>query len=153
MYGIARSDWRWAVGHLDAATINASDSYLIENEPIQPDQPTSRPWLAPSDSLTRYPHPARVTSMMDGTRVADGFIVGEFGFSYLTEGQMAYLDTKFGWSDTVWSAEATIKVRRQTGVFVVIQCLLHRPMPNEDYHIGIRGMEDVVFRYTNGVFV
>lgn len=151
VYMSAISDWRWAVGHISVATINGSDAYLIENEPLQVDQSPGRPWLPPSDNGTQFPRPARVVTMLDGSRQADGFYTGQMSFAYLTEAQLSYLDTKFGWSDTVWSTDATIKVRTQTGVFIVLHVALYRPVPNEDFQRGERGAQDVIIRYARGV--
>ncbi len=153
MYATPKSDWRWAVGLLSSATILGSPNYLIENMPWQSDQSNMFAWFPPHDDLTTFPTYARVQRMMDGTRRADGFLKGQIGWKYFTEGQLAYTDTLFGWSDSAWSCNATLNVRRATNVFVVIQCILYRPVPGEDYKHEERGVGDVVFRYENGVIV
>lgn len=153
MYATPKSDWRWAVGHISAATILGSPNYLIENMPWQSDQSNMKAWLVPADDLTTFPTYARVATYMDGSRRADGYLRGQIGWRYFSEGQLTYSDTLFGFSDSVWSVAATLNVRRATNVFVVIQCLLYRPVPGEDYKHGERGVEDVVFRYDRGVIV
>lgn len=152
MYATPKSEWRWAVGHI-GLTILASNNYLIENMPWQSDQSVMRGWFVPHDDLTTFPAYARVPRMMDGTRKPDGFLKGQIGWKFFSEGQLAYTDTLFGWSDSVWSANATLNVRRATNAFVVLHCVLYRPIPNEDYKHGEYGVEDVVFRYENGVIV
>ena len=125
----------------------------MDAEPLQSDQSAGRAWGPPHDELTTFPRIARVGDYLDGTRKADGFYTGQIGWMYWTEGQLAYIDYKFGWSDAVWTADATLEVRVGTGLFICLQCKLHRPVPGDDYKHGERGVTDVIVRYTNGVSV
>ena len=147
------SDWRWSTGHITKATIEGASSYLIVNEAVQSDQNLLKPWTIPDDRLTTFPSPERIVQMLDGSSAADGEYTFQIGFAYLTEGQLKRLDTKFTWSDTIWSSAATLKVRLATGDYGVYQVTLHRPRPNQDYRRSNRGVEEVILRCTNGVLI
>lgn len=151
---MAVTDNRVAAGHVSAATINGSDTYLIENWALQSDMGGQYIWTPFADALTTYPAPEFIRDYMAPIRKAAGAYLFNVGFKYWTEGQAAYWDTLLSWSDTVWYAPATFKIRRYPGTSLgVIQCVAFRPVPNVDMRRAYKGFEDVVIRCVDGVFV
>ena len=147
------TDFRWSASHITVAALNAGSSYAIENWPHQADQNRAKPWLPPSDEFSTYPRPARVVTMLNGTRKADGPYTFDIGFAYFTEGQFWYVDQYFGFSDTAWSSNCTVKIRNRVGDHQVFQGILWRPVPDENFKRGYFGVESIVFKFTDGVLI
>lgn len=145
------NDYMLVAGHVNAATIQGDPDNAVERWPLQSDQNPARPWLPPTNRST-FPRPARVVRTADGNTHASGFYAFEWHFTYMTWGQLAYLDTLLSWSETVWSAAATVQTRDDRGEWQVYQVTAHRPDP-ADQRKADRGAGNVVIRFTNGVLL
>lgn len=148
---MANSDFRWATGLVSAATLNGSDTYLVENTTLQSDQGAAKPWLPPDDRST-FPVSARIEVYLDGSVIEDGYVEFEWHWEYLTEGQLDYIvDTFFG--SGIWSKNMTVKTFLPDATYTVYQVHAHRPVPNRDFEAGDNGYRNVFLRFKRGVAV
>lgn len=137
-----------AAGYISKATIQASQTYSIESFALQSDQNLGRRWTVQDDRDSTFPTPARIARTADGNSKPDGPYSWHDTFAFMTEGQLAYLDTLLGWSDTVWSATCTRQTMNRAGSYDTFQAIAHRP---QNLERSDRGYENVVIEYTAGV--
>jgi len=71
----------------------------------------------------------------------------------MTWGQLSYLDTLLGWSNTVWSAAATVQGLDTNGAWQVWQVIAHRPDPEQMRKAVLGGWMDVWIEFTDGVLL
>lgn len=144
------TDYQLANGNIAKATLQGSATYTITSFAAASDMGT-RGWTIPGDSST-FPQPARIVRTADGNSRADGYYEWVWVWDYLTEGQLAALDTLFSLSDTVWSAACTVQLRMPDGGFDCYQAIIHRPEPRSLKRSAV-GFVEVSFRFTNGVLL
>lgn len=147
---MAAAEYRLGVGTLSTATIEGSSSYLLENFTVQSDQISAliHPWGPPSDEGTTYPRFARYVIAADLSQRADGFIEFNWVLPYLTEGMLSYIEAQI-WG-SAQSALVTAKTRKSNGVFDVYNATALRPIPDEHYERGYKGVENYLIRFVGG---
>ncbi len=143
--------YRLAVGHIAKATIEGSDTYVIELFALQSDQNLARPWMVSDTS--NYVRRARVTKTANQTILGDGKFEQDIILPYSTRGQAAYIDTLFSFTDSVQSALATWVGLDQKGSWRCFQGKLQRPREGETFTKFFRGAEGLILRCFDGLEV
>lgn len=144
-------DYQIAAGNIAKATLQGSATYTIETFALASDMGGSKRWTVPGDDST-FPQPARIVRTADGNSRADGYYEWVWVFDFMTEGQLAALDTLLSWSDSAWSAACTVQLRMPDGAFDCYQAIAHRPEPRA-LKRSERGFVGVSIRFTNGVLL
>lgn len=140
------TDYRLAPGTLTASALTTA--YALSAFPIQTDQISnnSYPWHLLDDEGTTFPYAARYVDMGVSGQRADGFILFQWKYKYLTEGMAAYLESTF--FGIYESALVTVRTRLHTGVCQTYNATLLRPNPNEHFKRGDMGLQDYLLRFT-----
>jgi len=146
------NEFQLAAGAVAKATMQASTTYNILNFTVQSDQSLGYPWTLPTIQSAAF-RVARLVRTADGNTRPDGAWRGRWHFTFMTWGQLAYLDTLLGWSNTVWSASATVQGLDTNGAWQVWQVIAHRPDPEQMRKATIGGWLDVVIEFTDGVLL
>ncbi len=119
------SGFRWAMGHITVAALDADDSYAIENFPLQAE---GIPWYPPklaSDLVVD----AALEVALSGVLKPYGGKEMTWTFPWWSSSMMAWIRAnRFNGLD---SQEATIRIpgERLTGSARYFQCLAHWPKP------------------------
>lgn len=143
-------DYQLAAGNISKSTLQGSATYTISSFALASDMGT-RAWAIPGDDST-FPQPARIVRTADGNSRADGYYEWTWVWDYLTEGQLAALDTLLSWTDSAWSSACTVQLRMPDGGFDCYQAIAHRPEPRS-LKRSERGFVGVSIRFTNGVLL
>ncbi len=153
-------EYRLANSIITASALNANPSYQLDNFPLQSDQISLYvwPWGPPKDTITTYPAYARYTVMDDrGTQRGDGFTEWNWGFQYLTEGMVTYMNSQF-FSGGALQSPCTVKTLSEDGSFHVWTANVLKPRPpgpngQGDFVRGYAGVEDYILRFIGGVLL
>jgi hypothetical protein len=145
----AEFEYRLAVGWITKTALEASDSYLLTNFPLQADQGSIflNPW-GPPDDFSTYPAFTRYGQFTNQTQWADGAIIFDWDLAYLTENMIGYIEGLL-WGGVGMYANAvtqsypiTVKtLKHHDYEFGVYQGYANKPIPNKSYRRGVRGVE------------
>lgn len=139
-------EFRLASGWITAATLNGSNSYLLDLFPTQSDQrPHLQPWGPPMDHKTMYPRRMRSKIYADWSQGLDGFWQFDWQFAYWTEGMVSYFETTF--FNGAGSALVTVKTIRKDGTFEEYQGTMLFGNEDEFYEPSDRGLEEYILRF------
>ena len=152
----------WAFGATSKSNLqNESFDYRIEsnasgsNFPWETDQVTPiLRWKDPQQEGSEHPRRGRYSPLWDGGQKADGDWRGVLCFGVLTPLAMGYIDTSQFSTGSVEYAAATIQVpddnNRSWNAFT---CLMHRPIPGQDFEYRDGLYLNVKYRWTMGVLL
>lgn len=146
----AEFPYRLAVGWISKAALEANDAYLLSAFPVQSDQFSVyiNPWFCIDDANSRFPAYTRYGQYSNTTQWSDGPTTFAWSLKYLTEGMVLYLEGLLWgglgmYPDTATQSSAvTVKTRRADGLFSVFQGYANKPVPDQNYKRGYRGVED-----------
>lgn len=148
-------NYRLAFSTITKAALLANSAYLIENFPMQSDQPyPGLGWTEPHRRLTKRPTLARYTQNGDLSFDGDGFYTFSLGWLYWTEGQMGYF-LNAAYSEVNAYTTMTIPVTVQTyfvNAYVAFQALMKHPVYGE-YDVEDGGYNNVVLNFYRGVII
>lgn len=139
----ATFEYRWAVGFITAAALDANDAYLLTNFPLQLDQ-LSRlviPWGPPEDGDTQYPARTAYGEYGDQTQWSDGPLKFMWSLAHLTEFMVTYIEN-YGWSGGLETKPSTVKTLKHNGAFGYYHCYANKPQgPNVGFKRGYQGLD------------
>jgi hypothetical protein len=138
--------WRLRAGTHTVA--NLTTTYALSALPVQADQDADWTDSLPSRLVTA-PRRARIVTMADGSRQADGFFIWQWGFSYMSLGMYNYWAATF-LAGGVQSAAVTAMTYTEADVAIYLQATLIRP---ETLSVYIGGYRDVIFEFSMGTVI
>lgn len=145
----------WSFSTVTKTTLTTGTTYNIEAFALQSDQLNpGLAWFPPQRKGTLRPRPARIVTMADLSRRADGLWEFTWSMPPMTPGQFAYVITNQFSSGSVWSAPATVQTWDDNiNGYQAFQCTANRPVPGEDFDI-LDGMYiDVKYHFTAGTII
>jgi len=153
----AEFPYRLAVGWITKAALEANDAYLLTNFPAQSDQASIfiNPW-GPPDDFSTFPAFTRYGQYAITTQWSDGPVTFTWDLAYFTEIMVAYFEgLVWGglgmYPDAVTQSVAvTQKTRKHNGEFGVYQGYLNRPIPNQGFKRGFRGVDNYRATHVGG---
>lgn len=149
MPDLAEFPYRQAIGWITLAALEANDAYLLTSFPVQSDQFSifANPW-GPPDDFSTYPANVRYGQYSSQQQLADGAVTFTWDLAYFTEVMIQYYEG-LTWGGvgmypnaTTQSTAVTVKTRKHNGLWGVYQGYANRPIPNQSYKRGFRGVEN-----------
>lgn len=121
-------EYRQAAGWIAKATLEGSDSYGIENFPVQATYQISRylyPWLCIDQDLSTYPERRRSSRAGGLYEIEDGDLFFVQTFKIFTPDMIDYWEATFPTNTPV-----TVKARKKPSAFGVYQAYILNPRRN-----------------------
>lgn len=119
---------RIAAGWIAKATLEGSDSYGLENLPVQSTYQISKylfPWMCLDGEITTYPDYRRETRASGLYEIVDGDQFWIWGFKVLAPDMIDYWELTFPTNSPV-----TVKTRKTASTFGVYQARILNPRKN-----------------------
>lgn len=121
-------EYRIAAGWIAKATLEGSDSYGLENLPVQSTYQISKyifPWMCIDQDIMSYPDRRRQTRAGGLYEIIDGDLFWFWGMKIFTPDQIDFWQASYPSNTPV-----TVKTRKTASTFGVYQAYILNPRPN-----------------------